>query len=132
MTALICIIVMNAMLVLTYALQVSQVTYGAKRIARMVEITGYATPNDPFLKEKAKELIPNFDALGAKIYLKDPDYSEGGGGIYGKIQVRHGFTVVVEGTYKLKLLNVGETQTFDLPLPVYVSVSGRSERYWTT
>lgn len=39
--AVVCVIIVNCMMILGYALQQNQVSYAAKRVARSIEISGY-------------------------------------------------------------------------------------------
>lgn len=127
-TALLCIIVVNLMLILSYALQVNQVAYGAKRLARVCEIDG--TVSETLLKDRAKSLIPNWDYLNADLKV-DADWSDGGDQSRSRVQLRKKFRITITGTYPIVLANPGSGgKKISLPLGVYVVVDGMSEKYW--
>ena len=126
--AILCLLVMSLMMILSYTLQANQVAYGAKRIARVIEVSGQVTQSQ--LDEQAKALIPNWDAINGRIRLANADYSDGGDSAKGRIQLRHKFNVVIDGTYQVVLANPGFGGQISLPLGIHVNVAGQSEVYW--
>ena len=65
--AIVCVLILNCMLLLGYAIQVNQVSYAAKRLARAVEISGYTTPDRSEERRMLYELLPNAAELEAEI-----------------------------------------------------------------
>lgn len=127
-TAFICIMLMSLMMILTYAIQLNQVSYAAKRIVRGIEISGTANPKE--LDDSLGTFIPNKDALKLKIKADAPDGWYGG--TNDKIQLRNHVVVTIEGSYPLLLANpgFGDNMLWVLDLPIRVAVSGQVERYW--
>ena len=128
-TAFICIMLMSLMMILTYAIQLNQVSYAAKRIVRGIEISG--TANWKELDDSLGTFIPNKEALHLRIASIDaPDGWYGG--TNDKIQLRNHVVVTIEGYYPLLLANpgFGDNMLWVLKLPIRVAVSGQVERYW--
>lgn len=130
--AFLCVVVMSLLMILSYAIEVNHISYAAKRITRGVEITGLATQTT--LDQDLHNLIKNADELKLKISVPKP--SEGWfNGETGKIQLRQGFEVHIQGEYPLVvanpgLLGEGEGAKIALPLPIKVIVGGQVEHYW--
>lgn len=127
-TAFICIMLMSLMMILTYAIQLNQVSYAAKRIVRGIEISGMANKKE--LEDSLGTFIHNKDALKLEIKADAPDGWYGG--TDDKIQLRNHVVVTIEGSYPLLLANpgFGDNMLWELRLPIRVAVSGQVERYW--
>jgi len=119
------ILILATMMIIGYALQVNQVSYAAKRVARYIEVSGQADPTD--LKILLYELLPNADKIGAKVSVENADYVSGT-----KIQLRGGFTVKVSAKYDVTLANPGNGNGIQYSLPITAYVNGQSEVYWKT
>lgn len=65
--AVVCVIIVNCMMILGYALQQNQVSYAAKRVARSIEISGYISESLEEENDILKELLPNADELEAQV-----------------------------------------------------------------
>ena len=65
--AVVCVIIVNCMMILGYALQQNQVSYAAKRVARSIEISGYISESLEEENDMLKELLPNADELEAQV-----------------------------------------------------------------
>jgi hypothetical protein len=129
-----CIIILCVLLILSYAIQVNQISYAAKRVARYVEVTGKADPSD--LNLLLGELLSNKTALNAYVSVSLPA-GENYVNYYAKtIQLRDKFTVTVSGTYTIPITNPDpeniDTSSVSLRLPIIISVDGQSEIYWKT
>lgn len=119
------LLILATMMIIGYALQVNQVSYAAKRVARYVEVSGQADPTD--LKVLLYELLPNADKIGAKVSIENADYISGT-----KIQLRGGFTVKVTANYDVTLADPGNGNPILYSLPITAYVNGQSEIYWKT
>lgn len=121
---LLCIL-LAALLILTYAIQVNQVSYAAKRLTRWVEVRGYY--NQTELQTSLGEFLPNRDELGARVNVSANFLNTGGA-----IQLREPFTLTVRANYKITILNAGDGNPIQVTLPIKVVVKGQSEIYWKT
>lgn len=119
------ILILATMMIIGYALQVNQVSYAAKRVARYIEVSGQANPTD--LRVLLYELLPNADKIGAEVSVENADYVSGT-----KIQLRNGFTVKVSAKYNVTLVNPGNGNGIKYSLPITAYVNGQSEVYWKT
>ena len=146
--AVVCVIIVNCMMILGYALQQNQVSYAAKRVARSIEISGYISESLEEENDMLKELLPNADELEAR------DSSAGRTRLL--LQLREmeqdtstytnpsDFTLHVQAFYTLPLAYFGAepsdqesaldedaaTPSIQLKLPINVYVNGQSEIYW--
>ena len=120
-SAIICFVVMNFLMILAYALQLNQISYAAKRIARGVEVSGYTSQYE--LEQEAASLIPNWDGIKPHNIHSSKT---------GTIQLRDDFTIYISGTYHLKLAQFGQNgmKGIEIGLPMNVKVDGQSEIYW--
>lgn len=129
-TAMLCGLLLSALLILTYAIQTNRVSYAGKRIARYIEVSGQANQSD--LELLLQELLPNADAINAQVRVEgdwlDPARR--------RIQLRDNFTVTVTAAYKVALVNPGNLERDNtqvtIPVPIAVKVKGQSEIYWKT
>lgn len=130
-TAMLLVMIMCALMILTYALQVNRVSYAAKRIARAIEVGG--TANQVEMNNLLDSLLPNHEDLGATVVVPDSSVSYFDAGAK-KIQLRQKFKVVVTANYNLTLMNpgFGSNAALHYALPIRVSVNGQSEVYWKT
>lgn len=118
-------LILATMMIIGYALQVNQVSYAAKRVARYVEVSGQADPTD--LRVLLYELLPNADEIGARVSVENADYVSGT-----KIQLREGFTIKVTARYDVTLANPGNGNPIEYSFPITAYVNGQSEIYWKT
>lgn len=129
-TAMLCGLLLSALLILTYAIQTNRVSYASKRIARYVEVSGQANQAD--LDLLLHELLPNADDIGARVQVTGTWLSPA----KRTIQLRAPFTVTVTANYKVSLVNPGTLDRDNshvwLPIPIVARVNGQSEIYWKT
>lgn len=65
--AFICVVIINCMMILGYAIQQNQVSYAAKRLARSVEVSGYITESLTEENQMLKRLLQNADEIQATV-----------------------------------------------------------------
>lgn len=127
-TAMLCGLLLSALLILTYAIQTNRVSYACKRIARYIEVSGQANQSD--MDILLRELLPNADAINAQVRVN----SEWLDPARRRIQLRDNFTVTVTAAYKIALVNPGNLERDNthiiVPVPITVKVNGQSEIYW--
>lgn len=124
-------LILATLMIIGYALQVNQVSYAAKRVARYVEVSGQANPTD--LNVLLKELLPNASKLNAKVTVENTNYVQNtADGVSYAIQLREGFTVKVTADYEVTLANPANGEGLHFPLPIRAVVNGQSEIYWKT
>lgn len=124
-------LIMSALLILTYAVQATQVSYAAKRITRAIEVGG--TANQTEMDTLLDSFLPNASELNAHVMV--PDSSVTYFNVADKeIQLRQGFQVLITASYKLQLINAGDGSLENLAfnLPITVRINGQSEVYWKT
>lgn len=63
----ICVVIINCMMILGYAIQQNQVSYAAKRLARSVEVSGYITESLTEENQMLKRLLQNADEIQATV-----------------------------------------------------------------
>lgn len=126
-TFLLLVLILTTMGIIGYALQVNQVSYAAKRIARYVEISGQADTAD--LRVLLYELLPNADKVEAKVSIENANYLPMSGN---KIQLREGFTVKVTANYYVNITSSAGGGGIRQAFPITVYVNGQSEIYWKT
>ena len=124
--AMLCLIIVTAMSLIAYALQISAVNYAAKRITRYVEVTGKAQQTD--LDNMLRSLLGNAAEIGAEIYITDVDdwydFAQK------KLNYRGRFSIVIEATYKVPIINAGGGANLDISAPITVIIPGQSEIFW--
>lgn len=126
-TAALMMLILSTMLIIGYAIQVNQVSYAGKRVARYIEVAGQADQTD--MDTLLKELLPNKNHLGATVSVTADNWENVASR---KIQLRENFTVHISASYPLTLANPGDgsAYTFTLGIPINVYITGQSEVYW--
>lgn len=119
------LLILSTMMIIGYAIQVNQVSYAGKRVARYVEVAGQADQTD--LDTLLKELLPNQSKLGATVTVTTDNWENVASR---KIQLRENFTVHISASYPLMLANPGYGSSYTIKLPINVNVNGQSEVYW--
>lgn len=128
--AVLMVMIMTALMILTYALQVNRVSYAAKLIARSIEVGG--TANQTEMDNLLDSALPNHEDLDATVVVPDSSVTYFNPGNK-EIQLRQKFQVVVTAKYKLTLManpGFGSDDVIQYDLPIRVSVNGQSEVYW--
>lgn len=118
-------LILTSMLIIGYALQVNQVSYAAKRVARYVEVSGQAHQTD--IDALLRELLPNAQKIGAKVSIENVDWFNG---TQRTIQLRDGFTVKVTANYDVVLANPSSGNVMGFSIPITAYVNGQSEIFW--
>lgn len=120
-------LILSTMLIIGYAIQVNQVSYAGKRVARYIEVAGQADQTD--MDTLLNELLPNKNYLGATVSVTADNWENVASR---KIQLRENFTVHISASYPLTLANPGDgsAYTFTLGIPINVYITGQSEVYW--
>lgn len=119
------LLILSTMMILGYAVQVNQVSYAGKRVARYIEVAGQADQTD--IDTLLKELLPNKTELHATVSVTADNWENVASR---KIQLRENFTVHISAEYPLTLANPGFGSSYTIPLPINVNVNGQSEVYW--
>lgn len=125
--AMLCAMILSCTMILSYAIQASQVSYAAKRIARAVEVSGTANQTD--VDALLAEFLPNHDDLSASVNITAPEWFNVGNR---QIQLRKKFTVTVDASYPVTLMNpgFGADAAIQYRLPIHCIVNGQAEIYW--
>ena len=119
------LLILSTMMILGYAIQVNQVSYAGKRVARYIEVAGQADQTD--IDTLLKELLPNKTKLRATVSVTADNWENVASR---KIQLRENFTVHLSASYPLTLANPGFGSSYTVRLPINVNVNGQSEVYW--
>lgn len=121
-------LILSTMLIIGYAIQVNQVSYVGKRVARYIEVSGQADQTD--IDTLLKELLPNKTKLRATVSVTADNWKNVASR---KIQLRENFTVHISAAYPLTLANPGDGSVyreFEIGIPINVNINGQSEVYW--
>lgn len=127
-TMALCAIILSTMLIIGYAIQVNQVSYAGKRIARYIEVSGQA--NDTDIGNLLAELLPNKGELHANVQVNAQDWVNPASKT---IQLRTPFEVIIKAKYPVELVTANWRETQPLGgagIPIRVVVEGQSEVYW--
>lgn len=130
-------ILIMAMLIFSYALQVNQVSYAAKRLTREIEVTGKYNHEEQV--EMLKKLLGNFDDIDPTIQCSltgdhsgsDSINSYAGSTGTTYIQMRDKFNVIIDAKYKVPVFAMGKGENVvHLSVPIHVYTDGQSEIWW--
>ena len=116
-------LILSTMLIIGYAIQVNQVSYVGKRVARYIEVSGQADQTD--IDTLLKELLPNKTKLRATVSVTADNWKN--------VALRENFTVHISAAYPLTLANPGDGSAyreFEIGIPINVNINGQSEVYW--
>lgn len=125
-TFVLIMLILSTMLIIGYAIQVNQVSYAGKRVARYIEVAGQADQTD--IDILLRELLPNTSTLGATVTVTADNWENLA---LRKIQLRENFKVHISASYPLTLANPGDgSAALTIGFPINVYINGQSEVYW--
>lgn len=120
---LITILLLNSMNLFQMVMKYQHIHYIAKEIAQTVELDGQVS--DSVYTQLNK--LNNSLKTEAKIEISNVQYFNN----YKKtIQFREPFTVKIEDTYEMEILNPAFSPPVTIKVPIESTISGMSEVYW--
>lgn len=125
--AMLCLIIVTALSLVAYALQITHVNYAAKRIARYVEIKGQAQQME--LDTMMRKLLGNANEIDAEISIESDDWDDAYSAEK-KLEYRGRFNIIIKATYKIPIINPGSGANLEISAPITVIIPGQSEKFW--
>ena len=119
-TAMLVLIFATLVSCMIYVMQYYNASYVCRRVVRNIEIAG------EYIEADAMSVINQLqnDDLEDITLNVDASYVSGR-----KIQLRESFNATLTASYKIKILQIGETP-IEIYLPIEVKIRGMSEVYW--
>lgn len=126
--AMLLALILSALMILSFMVEVNIVHTATKRVVRNIETTGIAS---------SSAMQTEFDRiLGSSALLQNRDVSisnttfVAGDASYGHIQLKRTFKVTGSCVFEIPLVNPGGITAFSIKLPIKTAVTGMSEVYW--
>ena len=123
-TAMLSVLIICAIMLLSYAVEFNNVAHATKRVTRGVEVTGYANVAD--MNSKFDTMLgSSAQIVNRRVELVDGTFMSGS-----RVQLKDTFKVKGACDYNIPLINPGNFSGLEITMPIEVVVTGISEVYF--
>lgn len=121
-TAMLVFFIIIAISIFSYVIQLNNVNYATKQVARQVEVSG------TYNQSRAQSLFDSCTSTSLenkKVSISNVSFVHGN-----KIQLKDTFRITGKCTYVIQLINPGSFTGYKVIMPITCVVTGMSEVYW--